>query len=205
MDALSENRILPLGGRDMIQKKTKRFLSIFITLIIVVICIFLLLQSFSFQLALGIKGYETETAVFFHGFDSQQREYQVIQTENREGSPCILLLTKNSLGFWQITPIQMDKNEASEIISCQWEGKTKVRRFSPYENGVFETEFHQVYYGSNALSKVYFLPGQLPADAAVSIQQNGREFWIHTIAFHPDGEIVKEDILTFLQKNGCVA
>ena len=48
-------------------------------------------------------------------------------------------------------------------------------------------------------------PGQLPADAAFSIQQNGREFWIHTIAFHPDGEIVKEDILTFLQKNGCVA
>ena len=148
--------------------KTRKSVIILFSIAAVMICAFFLLRGFSFQLALGLKGYDTETAVFFHGFDSQQREYQVIQTENREGSPCILLLTKNSLGFWRITPIQMDKNEASEIISCQWEGKTKVRRFSPYENGVFETEFHQVYYGSNALSKVYFLPGRLDTGTASS-------------------------------------
>ena len=56
----------------------------------VMICAFFLLRGFSFQLALGLKGYDMETAVFFHGFDSQRREYQVIQTENREGSPAIL-------------------------------------------------------------------------------------------------------------------
>ncbi len=187
--------------------KTRKSVIILFSIAAVLICAFFLLRGFSFQLALGLKGYDTETAVFFHGFDSQRREYQVIQTENREGSPAILQMKKGALGFWRVVHSREGASPQDKMLLSFWFGDTKLRsgpNLIPGQPVVSESEAHYAYYGENAVGLIEFRPGQLPEHTAVSIQQAGERYWIHLILFTEDVSSADMDLFGILLENGCI-
>ena len=64
---------------------------------------------------------------------------------------------------------------------------------------------HQVFYGKDAVSTVYFEEDQLDASTAVSIQQDGERYWIYLLSYQNSDTTPEVDIHELLMKNGCIA
>ncbi len=114
------------------------------------------------------------------------------------------IITKNNLGFWTITSKSGKVAANPNLISIGWIRGGGAKRFIYTENAEFENEWHIAYYGNKATKLIYFLPGQIPENVTVNIQQAGELFWIHIITFANPDVLNSIDIQTLLIKNQCI-
>ncbi len=180
-----------------------------VTLTIVLILglvVFFILRAFSFPLALRMSGLNPRvTDRIEHSFDANGREFRVIKTESRDGGINLVLLTRNGLGFWCMeSQSSNDGQPGPWPVSIGWIRSGGAKRFDFEENATFENEWHLAYYGNNAIKKIEFLPGQIPENVTVNIQQAGAVFSIHVVSFAEPDVLNRFNVPDLLIENHCI-
>ena len=114
--------------------------------------------------------------------DSNGDEFCVFQTRTREGDLALAYATRDKLGFWHVNRVK-SANATQKHTSLAWVKGAGIRRFSHLDAPIFEQEWHFVYCGDDAIRSIELLPGQLPNNSTVNIQQTGETYLIHLIVF----------------------
>lgn len=70
---------------------------------------------------------------------------------------------------------------------------------------IFQKEWHNAYYGTNATKLIEFLPGQIPENVAVNIHQAGQQFWIHLVTYGEPEVLSKINIEKLLKENKSIS
>jgi hypothetical protein len=184
-------------------KINKREVAIAVSLLIGIIV--LIIRANSFSIALRRAGLNpNHVTTIEHSFDSDKQEFKVIETSSKDNKLILAIVTKNRLGFWSISNIRGDGTANPHFASIAWVKGGGFKRFSPTEDSVFQNEWHYAYCGDNATKQIEFLPGQIPENVTVNIQQGGSKFWIHVISFAEPEVLNAFDVKALLEENKCI-
>lgn len=182
----------------------KKYLVLLLILLLGVIA-FLGFKLNSFSFSLIRKGYNpNDVDAIEHSFDSNKEEFKVIKTSSKNNEIVLAIITKNSMGFWNVTKTTEATSVSPNMASIAWIRGGGAKRFAHTSNAIFEHEWHYVYYGTNAISLIEFLPGQIPENVTVNIQQAGEQFLIHFITFAEPDVLNSINVETLLKDNKCI-
>ncbi|MBZ4646474.1 MAG: hypothetical protein PWR27_1432 [Petroclostridium sp.] len=166
---------------------------------------FFVLQSCSFSLALVRAGLNIgDVEDIEHSYDSVMKEFKVIKTSSKKHEIVLALVTKDSMGFWEVKKTSEATSVRPNLVGIAWIRSAGAKRFTHTENAIFENEWHYVYYGTNAAKLIEFIPGQIPCNVTVNIRQAGQKFWIHLISFSEPDVISNINIEALLKENKCI-
>ncbi|WP_139906133.1 hypothetical protein [Clostridium thermarum] len=184
-------------------KINKRELAIAAILFIAIIA--LIIRANSFSIALRMAGLNSNyVRIIEHDFGTNDEEFKVIETSSKDSKITLSIVTKNRLGFWKVSSFRGDDTVDPHFTSIAWIKGGGSKRFSSTEDSVFENEWHYAYCGDNAIKEIKFLPGQIPENVTVNIQQGGSKFWIHVISFADPGVLNRFDVKAILEENKCI-
>jgi hypothetical protein len=137
---------------------------------------------------------------------ADDRVFCVVQTATTDEEPALALLVRNKIGFWTVENTCIANSDApDQWVSMAWVLDAGGWRFDSADEGRNHWEWHCAYYGVNAVALVELLPGQIPENVTVNIQQQGNRYWIHVISFEESGENASFDIISLLEENGCIS
>lgn len=164
-------------------------------------------KTYSFSAAVHFANLNTDAISYVEqlDIDSNGDEFCVFQTRTSEGNLALVYATRDKLGFWHIDRIKR-ASATPKYTSLAWVEGAGIRRFSHVEVPTFEQEWHFVYCGDDAIKSIELLPGQLPDNSTVNIQQTGKTYLIHLIVF--SSEELDLDMLNLrelLIQSGCIA
>lgn len=116
------------------KRKLLKALNIVFPIVVVLIAIFFILQTFSLPLALTLGGFDTEIKYefaptgtvrydehqFFHNtLDEGGHTFTSFYTMTRDGQHALVALEKNALGFWKITQTAILTDD-QPYVTIQW-------------------------------------------------------------------------------------
>ena len=189
------------------KKTVSRLLIILVILNFSFVC-FALLYSNSLALALLAVGLRADD---LHEVEeptrrADDRVFCVVQTATTDEEPALALLVRNKIGFWTVENTRIANSDApDQWVSMAWVLDAGGWQFDSADGGKNHWEWHFAYYGVNAVALVELLPGQIPENVTVNIQQQGNRYWIHVISFEESGENASFDIISLLEENGCIS
>lgn len=158
----------------------------------------------SLTLAMKFAGLDTnDVNILEQSIDSNNKEFKIIKTHSKKNGLVLVHMKKNAFGIWTVSNTSnMDPNR--KFVSIGWMRDGGIRRFSPEDDPKFETEWHNLYYGTNAIKNIEFLKNQLPDNVTINIQQAGKDYSIHVISFGDPEELNKLDIYNMLIAAKCI-
>lgn len=166
---------------------------------------FFIFKINSFSFSLMRSGYnQNNVQTIEHSFDSNKEEFKVIKTNSKNKEIVLAIITKNSMGIWNVTKTTESTSVNPNIASIAWINGGGAKRFLFTSDPTFEHEWHYVYYGTNAVKFIEFLPGQIPENVTVNIQQAGVQFWIHIISFAEPEVLNSISVENLLKENKCI-
>jgi hypothetical protein len=173
-------------------------------LIVVIIVVAIILRS-NLSMVISRAGFNpSDINILYSGIDNNGERFMVIKTSTIEHKIVLGYLTKNNLGFWSLKYTEGDKVQSGHIVSIGWMINAGFRKYDMTKDSIFVTEWHQLYYGDNAIRFIEFLPGEIPDGVAVNIRQFGKEYCIHLITFNEPDTFNKIDIHKLLLKDNDI-
>lgn len=189
------------------KKPVSRLLIILVILNFSFVC-FALLYANSLSLALLAAGLRADDLHEVEGPTrrADDRVFCVVQTSTEEDEPALALLVRNRIGFWTVENVEtISSGGPFQWVSTTWILDAGGWQFDSVDGGKNHWEWHFAYYGVNAVALLELLPGQIPENVTVNIQQQGNRYWIHVISFEESGENASFDIISLLEENGCIS
>ncbi len=154
------------------------------TLLVLLATAVIVWKTHRFSVAVHFANLNTDPISYVEqlDIDSNGDEFCVFQTRTNEGNLALAYATRDILGFWHINRIK-SASATQKYTSLAWVKGAGIRRFSHLDAPIFEQEWHFVYCGDDAIKSIELLPGQLPSNSTVNIQQTGENYLIHLIVF----------------------
>ncbi|WP_163193569.1 hypothetical protein [Clostridium thermarum] len=176
-----------------------------IVAIILIGIAFLIIRANSFSIALRRAGLNPNyVRTIEHDFGTNDEEFKVIETSSKDSKITLAIVTKNKLGFWKVSSFRGDDRVDPHFTSIAWVKGGGFKRFSPTGGTVIEHEWHYAYCGDNAIKEIEFLPGQIPENVTVNIQQGDSKFLVHVISFAEPEVLNGFDVKALLEENKCI-
>lgn len=164
-------------------------------------------------LALAAWALSQQLALLFGGY-SLLGNHTVVKVSSLEDAPCkvvqttadgqlaLVRLSRSPVGIWYISGERT--GSPNSWAKLGWLSGEGSRYYDQIQGLNGATAVHQVYCGSNAIAPIKFLPGQIPENVTVNIQQQGEMFWIYIVSFDSDatGSFSPYDLLV---ENGCIS
>lgn len=173
--------------------------------LILIVGIFII-QTNGFSLALIRAGFNTnDVEVIEHSYDSTIGEFKVIKTSSKKHNIILAWMSRDSFGFWKVIMTNDATTVMPNLVQIAWMRGAGAKRFTHTENAIFESEWHNAYYGTNATKLIEFLPGQIPENVAVNIRQAGQQFWIHLVTYGEPEVLSKINIEKLLKENESIS
>lgn len=163
------------------------------------------LSANSYALALNSIGYkEKYTEIIDCGIDWNGMEYRVVADyPGIDGHVGAAYLTKNAVGFWQVSRKNDVENGGNRV--CSWRDTISLRRFSIADKLTNEYESHLLYCGNNAIKNIEIPPEALPTNVAVHIYQAGEVYMLHFVTFGEMDATNQINCTAILEDLGCIS
>ncbi|BCN30097.1 hypothetical protein [Anaeromicropila herbilytica] len=108
-----------------------------ISLIIFGVIIILILRENSLYFTLKMAGYNTnQMYIIEHSFNSEKKEFQVIETKSKKHKINLVIVCKNHIGFWNIVQSKYATNN-NDLVKVGWIKKGGFRWYSRTNNATF--------------------------------------------------------------------
>lgn len=189
----------------------KKTCIVVISIIAIVIIAFGIFRTNSFSFAIRRAGLNPYDVIPLESsIDANGNEFRIIKTSSDKQEIVLAYMEKNRMGFWSVayySPPPHPSEETSwdtKLVSIGWMKPAGIKRYDAAEDPIFETEWHQLYYGNNAIKLIEFLPGQIPDNVAVNIRQAGNEYSIHLIHFGNPDILNNIDMHSLLLEAKCI-
>ncbi|SFQ47435.1 hypothetical protein [Caldicoprobacter faecalis] len=188
----------------------KKVYIIVIFILVTGIIVFNIFRINSFSLAIKKAGFNPHDIIPLESdFDANGNEIKIIKTSSNRQEIVLVYMVKNKMGFWSVgywSPYQYPDEESQETqpVCIGWMKPAGVKWYYINGNKTFETEWHLLYYGNNAIKLIEFLPDQIPDNVAVNIQQAGNEYSIHLIHFGAPDVLNNINMRSILLEAKCI-
>lgn len=159
----------------------KKLSSILALIILIIFIITLLFRSFSFQIALISGNYSTNICELRRGFDTNEVEFKIIQTQKDENISLLYML-KNRYGFWSIS--YKTEIPDAKMLMINWMDFNGA--YDDLTNNNNLVAYNYLYYGINAKKRIEIETNQLPNGLACNVQQTGNVYIIHVMSYDSD-------------------
>jgi hypothetical protein len=182
----------------------KKHNKIFAVAIIILLVLFLVYYHLSYYAALaGIDFPNGRTRDIFQGIDPNGHEYRVVLREEDGVGDAFALLTKNSVGIWELSMVN-DKKSAYGTVQTAWIDVSGFARYGEADDITHMFEFHEAYAGNNAAAPLENIAGLLPAGMAVELQQAGSAYTLHFVYYGKSWPLTETGIMDILAQNGYI-
>ena len=188
----------------------KKACIIVISILVIGIIVFNIFRMNSLSLALRKAGFNPYDVKHLESdFDANGDEIKIIKTSSNKQEIVLVYMVKNKMGFWSVgywAPNQHPDGEPQETqpVCISWMKPAGIKWYNIDGNTISEIEWHLLYYGNNAIKLIEFLPGQIPDNVAVNIQQAGNEYSIHLIHFGDPDVFNNIDMHSLLLEAKCI-
>ncbi|WP_429148952.1 hypothetical protein [Anaerotaenia torta] len=173
-------------------------------IILVIAAVYLVFRLNSLSIALRVAGYPHGIAkTLERGFNDSGKEFRIV-TARKDDDLALVCMEKNNMGFWKVLYTGGITSPDMHLISIGWIKNAGIRRYEVDEDLAFSNEWHNLYYGNNAIKRIDIDPGQLPPGVALNIQQGGRDFMIHLITFEEPEALNQIDIHSLLMDTNSI-
>lgn len=183
-------------------KRKRQFILLFCIVVTLIFLIFFYYNSYR-----GVLGrYELRDAKIIQiGIDANDNVFRVVcQTGD---APKAATITKMFPGYWKVTSIKNTVDSKTGIFSYTWVTSAGFNYFNTEkldETHVnFLWEYHNLYYGSNAVKPIELVE-YLPPNVTVHIQQANDTYLLHFITFGKEYALADIHIDEILKKSGCI-
>lgn len=181
----------------------KKTLVIFIlSILAIVIMAILYFNSFNLSLAINKLSVKNQSELFA-GVNDNDHMFKIIIT-TKDNSDILACVEKNSFGIWNITH-QSQPSDGDDIISIPWLKTAGFRQFQGNDEMVFETEWHHLYYGKNALAPIDIDYETLPLNVTLNVQQTNETYLLHFVSYGDPDNLNQLDVTKMLKEIGCIA
>ncbi len=170
----------------------------------VLLAAIILLWINNYRLIIAINGLNSRD-ILYSGIDDIGSEYRVIETASNSNNVALAYLSKNKLGIWSLSSSAFYDKSTGQLACIGWMKQAGIKRFSSADDPILEIEWHRIYYGENAIKTISFLPGQIPDNIAVNVQQAGNRYSIHLISYESPDKLNSIDMKEILKKAGCIS
>lgn len=171
---------------------------------LVILVAIILLWINNYRLVVAINGLNSRD-ILYSGIDDNGSVYRIIETVPNRNKIALAYLSKNKLGIWSLSSSASYDKTTGQLASIGWMRQAGIKRFLASDNPIFETEWHRIYYGENAIKAISFLPGQIPGNIAVNIRQAGNQYSIHLISYESPDKLNNINMKEILKKAGCIS
>lgn len=186
------------------KKQTKRYLSISILALIVLVLIGVYRNSF--KIALGKAGVGEQYIQYIDtGFDNNGNEYRVVFQYMPDNTVKIVHLTKNDFGVWHIQDETHGPVSDAAYVMMGWMRTASIRRHEVNDPVVFDWEVHKVYGGNNARKQIEIPLELLPPNVTVNVFQAGSQYVIHFVSYGGSEPLQQINILDLLNETRSIA
>lgn len=185
---------------EMYERNHRVRMCIIALVCLVLITAFFVVRACSFDIAIAAEGLSSKhlTTIQEPTLDSEGRLYQVVASLTDNGSAALALLTKNFLGFWTVSGIDIaDPSRGYDHALMLW---TDVSINFYGMDSAFQYDNHIVYSNNNAVKLIEFPQGVFPGGTVVYVWQNAEHYWIHIVTT----EGFSRDITPLLEEYGFI-
>ena len=183
--------------------KRKSIAVISICILVVLVLVFFVFQANSKALALSSAGVDTSYIHEVVALDVNDGvEFQILYANMNDGTPALIRLEKNGLGFWSVKKLDTANEEGYAAMG--WAKFSSTQRYTATDVPRTGHIYHHVYAGNNALKLIDIPQDQIPHNLTMDIQQNGKSYVIHIITTAETSDYPGFDIYGLLKDNGCI-
>ena len=188
-----------------IMKKVRNIRAGAIFVIILIIVALALMYLNSYSIALMKNGFDSpRTSIIDIGIDDNGKEYRVIKSYDDQQNVKLAYLVKNKVGLWNMAIVSDTPSIETGFVKIGWMRVASIKRYGISDDTPVEFEIHAVYCGNNATKLIEIEPEELPPNVTVNVQQAGKAYTLHFIAFGEGDELSNIDVYQLLQNSGCV-
>ena len=189
--------------------KRRKTAIVVISTILLFTCL-LYFNSFNFALSTAgidhVNYYEIDPS----GIDLMGNEYKVILSTSAADPEtlAVAVVTKNSLGLWQVTGCSTTNPHNPDTVVYHWMGYrgTLQPTEEALKDGLMsdQLEYHVVLCGKNPKKQVGLRKDQIPYNVTFNVQRNGDLYWVHAMTYGESTNLDTFDIRALLEGNGCI-
>lgn len=183
----------------------KRYISFLIILIVLITSsIIMFIHKNSFYNVLKKAGYANyEANILESGFNDNGNEFNIVIL-NRFSTVALVYMEKDKRGKWEVSYTGGKSSIDNKFLTIGWMNEAGFKYYKQSDEPIFETEWHVIYYGENAIRSIEIPLSELPPGVAVNVQQSGNTYLIHTVSYI-DPEILNQiDMKMILEETNCV-